>query len=149
MADPDRAFATRGLLEVLLTLARDADPESVSVPLVAVPAGNLVPEGGDAAALGSLDPDTPVFAEFYFPGAGNAITRVFGMDLSTPAGQTGGRFLSHPGGVPDVSVTDDLHAVLLVAVPPWEPTNVRAYSRSGGKLPVVTVDAAAPERTLE
>ncbi|MFB6218477.1 MAG: hypothetical protein ABEH77_04735 [Halobacteriaceae archaeon] len=149
MADRRRAYAARGLLRGLLELARDADPDRASVALVAVPAGELVAAAGAGTDPATLDPETPVFAEFYFPDTGAAITRVFGMDLSTPAGQTGGRFLSHPDGDPDVSLTDDLHAVLFVAVPPWDPGNVRAYSRSGRELDVVTVAGETPERVLE
>jgi len=152
-ADPSGTplYATRGLLDVLLELARDAEPRPANVSLVALPAGDLrADDDGDGAVpLSDLDAETPVFAEFYFPGAGEAITRVFGVDLATPAGQTQGRFLSHPDGDPSVSRTDDLHTVLLVAVPPWEPGNVRAYDRSGRHLPLRSVAAEAPEGTLE
>lgn len=148
MVERHRAHAARGLLETLVELADDADPEQTSIALVAVPATELVAATGDGADPAGLDADTPVFAEFYFPDVGASITSVFGMDLSTPAG-TAGRFVSHPGGNPDVSLTDDLHAVVFVAVPPWKPDNVWAYDRSGHRLEVVTVAAATPERTLE
>jgi hypothetical protein len=151
MGDP--VYATRGLLAVLLELAADAEPQVANVTLVAVPVGDLdaAPDGAGGGALGLDDvpPETPVFAEFYFPGAGEAITRVFGMDLATPAGQTQGRFLSHPNGDADVSLTDDLHAVLFVAVPPWDPGNVHAYDRSGSQLAVRRVAGETPERLPE
>ncbi|AHG02501.1 hypothetical protein HALDL1_01775 [Halobacterium sp. DL1] len=134
--------ATRGLVDVLCELAADADPESLSVRLAATPAGDLRPLDG---ALTGLEPETPVLSDFYFPEAGDALTNVFGVDLATPTGQTAGRFASHPDGNPDVAVTDDLHAQLLVAVPPWKTGNVRAYDRNGTARDLVLVDAEPPE----
>jgi proteasome lid subunit RPN8/RPN11 len=134
--------ATRALVDVLCELAADADPTSLSVRLAATPAGDLRPTDG---ALTGVDPETPVLSDFYFPDAGDALTNVFGMDLATPTGQTAGRFASHPDGNPDVAVTDDLHAQLLVAVPPWNPENVRAYDRSGTARELVLVDAETTE----
>jgi hypothetical protein len=144
-------YATAGLLDVLLELARDAEPRPANVALIAVPAADLddAADDGDAVEPGTLDAGTPVFAEFYFPDAGESLTRVFGVDLSTPAGQTQGRFLSHPRGDPEVSLTDDLHAVLLVAVPPWEPGNVRAYARSGRRLSLRRVAGETGDVPLE
>jgi hypothetical protein len=143
-------YATGGLLDVLLELARDAEPRSANVSLVAVSAGELRGVTADGA-IGpeDLETGTPVFAEFYFPDAGEALTRVFGVDLATPAGQTQGRFLSHPRGDPEVSLTDDLHAVVLVAVPPWESGNVRAYDRSGRRLRLRRVAAETGDAPLE
>jgi len=127
---------------VLCELAADADPNSLSVRLAATAAADLRPTDG---ALTGVDPETPVLSDFYFPDAGDALTNVFGMDLATPTGQTAGRFASHPDGNPDVAVTDDLHAQLLVAVPPWNPENVRAYDRSGTARELVLVDAETTE----
>jgi hypothetical protein len=134
--------ATRALVEVLCELARDADPESISVRLAATAAGDLVPTDG---ALTGVDPETAVLSDFYFPGAGDALTSVFGVDLATPTGQTAGRFVSHPDGNPDVAITDDLHAQVLIAVPPWDAENVRAYDRNGTRRDIVLLDAAAPD----
>lgn len=134
--------ATRALVEVLCELARDADPDSISVRLAATPAGELVPTDGD---LTGVEPETPVLSDFYFPEAGDALTSVFGVDLATPTGQTAGRFVSHPDGNPDVTITDDLHAQVLIGVPPWEPENVRAYDRNGTRRDLVLLDAAAPD----
>jgi hypothetical protein len=134
--------ATRPLVEVLCELARDADPGSISVRLAATPAGDLVPTDGP---LTGVEPETAVLSDFYFPEAGDALTSVFGVDLATPTGQTAGRLVSHPDGNPDVTMTDDLHAQLLVAVPPWNPENVRAYDRNGTRRDLVLLDAAAPD----
>jgi len=134
-------YATRALVDVLCELAADADPGSVSVRLAATRASDLEASDGDAPGL---DPDARVLSDFYFPDAGDALTRVFGVDLAAPAGQTAGRFVSHPDGNPEVAVTDDLHAVLLVAVPPWDADAVRAHDRSGTRRDLVLVDAEPP-----
>lgn len=148
-------YATRALVDVLCELAADADPNQISVRLVATPAGALEPveaESADADSAGvrhaastDLDPGTPVLSDFYFPDAGESITNVFGVDLATPTGQTAGRFVSHPIGNQDVSITDDLHAQLLVAIPPWDATEVRAYDRNGSRRDLVLVAAETPE----
>ena len=131
-------YATRALASVLCELAADADPESVSVPLAATPAHELEPANGERSGV---DPQTDVLSDFYFPDAAGAITNVFGMDLATPVGQTAGRFVSHPKGDRDVSLTDDLHARLLVAVPPWDAEDLRAHDRNGTRQSLVLVDA--------
>jgi hypothetical protein len=136
-------YATRALVDVLCELAADADPGSVSIRLAATRAGDLKPTDGGGGI--GLDPDTRVLSDFYFPDAGDALTRVFGVDLAAPAGQTAGRFVSHPDGNPDVTITDDLHALVLVAVPPWEPDDVRAHDRGGTRQDLVLVDAEPPE----
>ena len=144
----DPLWITHPLLTVLLELAADADPRSVNVLLLASPAGDLEPlpdaalespgrdpgrpqkrPAREPTALADLAPETPVYTDFYFPDVGNAVRNVFGVDLGTPPGQADGRFLSHPDGDPEMSVRDDLHAVVLVAIPPWEPGNVSAYDR--------------------
>ncbi|MDL0122557.1 MULTISPECIES: hypothetical protein [Halobacterium] len=133
-------YATRALVAVLCELAADADPDSVSVRLAATPARDL--DAGDETH--ALDPDTPVLSDFYFPSAGDALTSVFGVDLAAPAGQTAGRFVSHPKGDHTVTLADDLHAQLLVGVPPWEPGEVRAHNRHGTRREFVVVDADPP-----
>jgi hypothetical protein len=135
-------YATRALVDVLCELAADADPGSVSVRLAATRTGDLEATDGDGTI--GLDPDTSVLSDFYFPDAGDALTRVFGVDLAAPTGQTAGRFVSHPDGNPDVTVTDDLHAQLLVGIPPWDASDVRAHDRSGTRRDLVLVDAEAP-----
>jgi proteasome lid subunit RPN8/RPN11 len=153
-------YVTRPLLTVLLELAADAEPNPANVQLVASAAEDLEalpPDSTDRRAggkprscrLGDLDPGTPVFSDFYFPDVGNALDFVFGVDLGTPAGQSQGRFLSHPDGDPDLSVRDDLHATVLVAVPPWQPATVSAYDRDSTKRDLVVVEAGAPDRDFE
>jgi len=109
-------------------------------------------DGGDttvAPSLADLDPGVPVFTEFYVPSAGQSVDAVFGMDVSVPHGQAQGRFVSHPLGELSVSTGDDLHEVVLVAVPPWTRDDVAAFDRSGRRLPLDVVSAAPPERPFE
>lgn len=146
MAD---VFVTRPLLAVLLELAADAEPTPVSVALSQRPAGDLDPDAGEGVPLADLAPETPVFADFYFPEAGGAVNRVFGMDLGRPAGQTQGRFVSHPGGDPTLDRSDDLGPRVLVATPPWRRADVRAYDRRGRRHPLSVVAARAPEEPFE
>ncbi|MFB6106509.1 MAG: hypothetical protein ABEJ70_06015 [Halobacteriaceae archaeon] len=138
MADGhETVYATRGLVETLLRMAADAAPRELSVALATSPAARLQ---GETA----LPPATPVFTDFYLPGAGDAIRQVFGMDLSVPAGQTRGRFVSHPDGRLDVSMTDDVAARVLVATPPWTVDAVAAYDRRNRALGLELVDAEPP-----
>lgn len=133
-------YITRGLLEVLLELASDGDPESTTAALAVSPAADL--EGPDAA---DVDPETPVFTDFYLPDTGRSVTAVFGMDLSTPHATTQGRFVSHPQGRMAVSRTDDLHETVFVAVPPWDRESVAAFDRSGRRRDLRVLDAHPPE----
>jgi hypothetical protein len=130
---------TAGLLEVLLSFARDADPESVSLALTTTPAEDWA----------DLPPETPVLTDFYLPDAGRSIRQVFGVDLGRPPTRGGARFVSHPRGDPTLTRRDDLAARVLVAVPPWDPEHVTAVRRDGTPLAVELVDAAPPERRLE
>lgn len=142
---PDPVYATRALVDVLLELADDADPKAMSVALAVTPAHELTPADGPGVALAELDPDTTVFSDFYFPGAGDAIEAVFGFDLATPAGVSG-RFLTHPDGDPEMSVTDDLAARILLAIPPYEREDVRAYDRRGRRdLVLVAAESGEPD----
>ena len=102
-------YATQGLVETLLRMAGDADPESVTIAVAVTPAEEL--SGAD------LEPGTPVFTHFYMPSAGNSVSEVFGFDLGTPVAQSNGLFVSHPAGRLDVTKEDDLHEVVFVAVP--------------------------------
>ncbi|GGM59418.1 hypothetical protein J2752_001237 [Halarchaeum rubridurum] len=146
-ADAEPVYATRPLVAALCDLAADAEPERLSVALTTRPAGDLNADDGPGTRLADVPADTPVFAEFYLPDAGGSIAAVFGVDLATPSGRTRGRFLSHPRGDPDPSLTDDLAARLFVAVPPWSAEDVRAYDRRG-RRDLVLLAASAPEETV-
>ena len=140
-------YATRALVDVLLELADDADPKAMSVALAVTPARELLPADGAGHPLSALDPDTKVFSDFYFPNAGDSIEAVFGMDLATPAGVSG-RFLTHPDGDPEMSVSDDFAARILLAIPPYERDDVRAYDRRG-RRDLVLVAAESGEPVLD
>jgi proteasome lid subunit RPN8/RPN11 len=129
----ETVYITDGLLQYLREYARDAEPEEVTVSLA-------VTAAGDIPDL-DLPPERPVFTHFYMPEAGQSVNAVFGMDLGTPHAQTQGRFVSHPGGSLDVFETDDLHAVVIVAVPPWGHEDVAAFDRRGRRKELRTVDA--------
>ena len=133
-------YVTRGLVETLLRLAREAEPNDVTISLAVTRAEDL-PEA-------DLDPETPVFTDFYLPSTGGSVNAVFGMDLGTPAGQTQGRFVSHPDGYMGVSKLDDLHEVIFVAIPPWETDSFGAFDRSGRKKDVEILDVEPPEESL-
>ncbi len=134
-------FVTRGLRDALLELAANAEPESVTVSLAVTPSGDL---RGDP----DLPPETPVFTHFYPPDTGGSVTAVFGMDLSIPAGQSQGRFVSHPQGRLEVNRSDDLHEAMLVAVPPWTSDTIAAFDRAGRKQQLVVIDAEPPAELL-
>jgi hypothetical protein len=131
-------YITRGLLTALLEYAADRDPGSVTVALATTPA-----EEFDA----DLPPGTPVFTDMYLPDTGGSVTAVFGMDLSTP--DSDGRFISHPEGHLELTTTDDLHRVVLVAVPPYDEESVAAFDRSGEEQPLDIVDAEPPEGQVD
>ncbi|MFC3957115.1 hypothetical protein [Halovivax cerinus] len=139
-------YATAGMVEALLDLASEAQPDRVSTGISTVSAGDL--EGEEATVLPA---ETPVFAEYLIPDPGNSLTHVFGVELSTPNRNTQGRFLSHPDGVLDLTLRDDLAAVVIVAVPPWNPADdsLAAFDRSGERLPLELIDAEPPERPFE
>ncbi|PSP82910.1 hypothetical protein BRC96_09815 [Halobacteriales archaeon QS_6_64_34] len=133
-------YVTRGLVETLLRMAREAEPDDVTISLAVTRATEL-PEA-------DLDPKTPVFTDFYLPSAGSSVNAVFGMDLGTPAGQTQGRFVSHPDGYMGVSKLDDLHEVIFVAIPPWDTESFGAFDRSGRTVEVEILDVEPPEESL-
>jgi hypothetical protein len=130
-------YATRGLVDALLELASDRDPDSLSVALAATPAGDWAP----------LAPETQILTDFYLPETGGSVSAVFGMDLATP--KAAGRFLTHPDGDPRLRQTDTFHQVLIVAIPPYDRDSVYVYDRSGRERPLELVDAEPPERTIE
>ncbi|WP_435077844.1 hypothetical protein [Halococcus sp. AFM35] len=133
-------YATSGLAEALCDLAREAEPESVTISLATTSAGEFTD---------SLPTETPVFTHFYFPEAGRSLSAVFGMDLGMPAGQTQGRFVSHPQGRLELARTDDLHGVVFVAVPPWERNDLAVFSRNGIEQSLDLVDAEPPAEFLD
>lgn len=132
-------YLIRDLARTLLRLAREREPEAVSIGLSVTSAGDI--DGAD------LPPETPVFTHFYLPTAGGSVNAVFGVELGTPPGQTQGRFLSHPTGELSVSKTDDLAEVVFVAVPPWEPDSMGAFDRRGRRRELTFVDAEPPRET--
>ncbi|GAB3685813.1 hypothetical protein GCM10028857_16880 [Salinarchaeum chitinilyticum] len=157
----ETCYVTGGLLDALLAIAEDRDPDAVSTLLLVSEAGDLddveppAPNGNDGqspgavTAAGDLDPQTPVFTDLYFPSTGRSVDAVFGVDVSVPHGQAQGRFVSHPLGELSVSKADDLHEVVLVAVPPWTREDVAAFDRSGRRLDCRIVAAAPPESPFE
>jgi hypothetical protein len=128
-------------VDVLLELAAEAEPEELTVSLAVTPAAEL-------DGVEDVPSDASVFTHFYPPDAGKSITAVFGVDLSVPAGQTQGRFISHPRGNLSVDKTDDLHEAILVAVPPWDEGSLAAFDRSGREQPLEVVDAEPPTESL-
>lgn len=140
--EPRSVYITEGLLEVLLERSSTAEPGAVTLTLGSTPAADLTGEV-------DLPADTPVLTDFFLPGAGEAVNRVFGMDLGRPPKTTAARFVSHPTGEFTLTREDHLAATVLVAVPPWAETDVAAFTRRGTRLPLVTLDAVPPERTLE
>jgi len=136
----DNTYITEGIVEYLLEYASGRDPQSVTISLDTTPARELDFTG--------VNPETPVFTHVYLPEAGSSVNAVFGMDLGTPVGQTDGRFVSHPTGELSVSETDDLHAVVFVAVPPWDRESIAAFDRSGRRLSIETLDVEPPEGAL-
>jgi len=135
-------YATRGLLEVLLELARDAEPDSVTAGLATTPAGEFDADLGVAA-------ETPVFTHLYLPDAGASVRDVFGVDLSTPPGRTSGLFVSHPQGGLQLTREDDLREVVFVAVPPWEFDAMAAFNRDGTGRELAVVEAEPPREEFE
>ena len=134
-------YVTRDLLTVLRERAASEDPDEVNVRLSATPAGEF------EADLG-LDPETPVVTHFTLPSVGSSVSSVFGVDLGTPAGEGGARFVSHPDGFLGVSRTDDLAGVVVVAVPPYDEDSVAAFDRSGDGVELAVVDAEPPTETV-
>ena len=141
---PTVVYVSRGLAEVLADLASDADPDRVTT-------GISVRAAGDLAGADHLDPETPVFTDFYLPDPGNSVFHVFGVDLSTPARSAQGRFVSHPLGNLSLTSRDDLAQVVIVAVPPWDLSTkcFAAFTRDGERTALEFVDADPPEERLE
>jgi hypothetical protein len=132
---------TRDLLTVLLDHAAERDPAAVSLQLSATQAGEF------DADLG-VDPQTPVLTHFTLADVGRSVNAVFGVDLGTPAGRGRARFLSHPTGRLELSKTDDLAAVVIVTVPPYDDDTVAAFDRAGDGIELVVIDAVPPEESV-
>ena len=128
-------------MEALLELAAESEPDQLTVSLAVTPASELE-ESADVPAT------APVFTHFYPPTAGKSLTAVFGVNLTIPAGQTQGRFISHPKGNLGVEKTDDFHEAMLVAVPPWDEASLAAFDRSGRRQPLEVLDAEPPGESL-
>ena len=134
-------YVTRALVEVLLELGANAEPEQVT-------AGLAVTNAGEFEDDLDLHADTPVLTHFYLPETGRSVSSVFGMDLSTPPGQTQGRFVSHPQGGLEITRRDDLHGVVLVAIPPWEESSLAAFTRDGTRVDLEILDVEPPEEEI-
>ncbi len=130
-------YATRGLVDTLLRLASESEPESTTIPLAITTAADIP----DA----DLDPETPIFTHFYLPDAGGPINAVFGVDLGIPVGQTQGQFVSHPDGRLALSKRDDLKEVVFVAVPPWDDDSMAVFDRHGRTKELTILDVEPPE----
>lgn len=132
-------YATRALIEGLLEFAGSQDPDTISVNLSTTPAGEM--------CVADLPAESPIFTHFDLPGAGGSVSAVFGMDLGTPPGSDG-RFISHPDGYLGLSHTDDLHEVVIVAIPPWEQSVVAAFGRDGSRRSLELLDVEPPEESV-
>lgn len=132
---------TRDLLTVLLDHAADRDPAAVNLRLSATRAGEFDDDLG-------IDPETPVLTHFTLADVGGSVNAVFGVDLGTPAGRGRARFLSHPNGRLGLSKTDDLAAIVVVTVPPYDDDHVAAFDRAGDGVELVVLDAIPPEESV-
>lgn len=132
-------YITRGLVETLLRLSEENDPDSTTIPLAVTQAGEL-PEA-------ELPDETPVFTHFYLPIDGDSVNAVFGVDLKTPAGQTPGVFVSHPRGDLRLSKRDDFREIVFVGVPPYEEDCLDAFNRKGQYQDWQILDIEPPEET--
>lgn len=137
-------YITTALLEALLDFASRKEPSKITVPLSVSESHTL--NGMEAEAL---DSGTPVFTDLYLPAEQQSTTSVFGVDVSTPPRQTHGLFISHPQGELTVTAEDDLHEIMIVAVPPWKQANTRAFDRQGQRRPLEPIDAVPPTPELD
>lgn len=135
-------YITRGLLDGLLAYATSEDPQPVQASLGAIPAKEF-------ADTTDLDPETPVLAHFYLPTTDASVSAVFGFDLGAPPGTVDARFISHPGGELDVLTSDDLHATMLIAVPPWDNESVACFDRHGTRGQLEVLDIEVPAESID
>lgn len=125
-------FITSGLLDGLLSIAAQQDDASLSVPLIATPVNEL--------KVNDVPEDAVVFTDFYLPDSAASVSSVFGVDLGTPTVRTDGRFISHPNHYLGVSVTDDFHQIMIIAVPPWNQESVGAFTRDNTQVELSIID---------
>lgn len=136
----DVIYITRGLIETLLRFSKEKDPDSTTIPLAITRAADL-PEV-------DLPDEMPVFTHFYMPGEGESLNAVFGVNLTTPAGQTPGVFVSHPRGDLRVTKRDDLREVVIIGVPPWEDDSFEVFGRKGSSKEYAILDIEPPEEVI-
>lgn len=134
-------WATEGLADAVLDLAEEHEPTRVSAHLGATAAGDL--EGAE-----SVPPEAAVFTDLYVPTANRATDAVFGIEMTIPNAQTQGRFVSHPRGAVELTSRDPLHAVVFVAAPPWDRSNLAVFDRSGTRKRLKLLPAVPPTETL-
>ena len=134
-------YITRGLLDALLEMAAEDDPEGVSVVLASTKAVEFDAEVG-------LDAETSVLTHFYFPETSGSVNAVFGVDLGTPAGRGRARFVSHPNGRLEATREDTFAAALVVAVPPWDESSCAVFDRNNRELDLNVLDVEPPQETL-
>lgn len=132
-------YITRGLVDTLLRLAAEEEPDATTIPLAVTQVKDL-----DEV---DLPPEAPVFTHFYMPSEGDAVNAIFGVDLKTPAAQTPGVFVSHPRGELQVTKRDDLREVVFVAVPPWTDESFKAFDRKGRIQDFSVLDIEPPEES--
>jgi len=90
----------------------------------------------------------PVVTHFTPAGVGGSVNAVFGGYRDARRTRRGARFISHPNGFLGVSKRDDLAAVVLVAVPPYDDDDAVAFDRAGNGIELAVLDAAPPEESL-
>jgi len=134
-------YISRPLLETLLRFARRSEPELLSIGLATTPAGQFSNTNGISDSI-------PVFTHLYLPERPNSVSSVFGMNLHTPPGRTHGRFVTHPFSELQLTKRDDLHAVVFVAVPPWDETAIAAFDRAGRRHSIRVVEGTPPDEPL-
>ena len=134
-------YISRPLLETLLRFARRSEPELLSIGLATTPAGQFSNTNGVSDSI-------PVFTHLYLPERPNSVSSVFGMNLHTPPGRTHGRFVTHPSSELQLTKRDDLHAVVFVAVPPWDETAIAAFDRAGRRHSIRVVEGTPPDEPL-
>jgi hypothetical protein len=134
-------YVTHDLIDVMLDLARRAEPVKTSIGL-ATTSAHLLDDDHDVPGW------APVFTHLVFPHPDQSTSKVFGVDLGTPPGETQGRFVSHPLGELGVSKRDRLHEIVIVAVPPWDEASIAAFDRSGRRHPLKPIEAHPPQERL-
>jgi len=133
---------TRDLLTVLLDQAAERDPDATSLRLSATRAGEFDEDTG-------LDPSMPVVTHFTPAGVGGSVNAVFGVDIGTPAGRGGARFISHPNGFLGVSKRGRPRGGRARRRPAVRRRRgVAAFDRAGNGIELAVLDAAPPEESL-